>query len=592
MSNRRFSTDEWNERHLKRVEKYARRIDLIYYSAIVEASQIAVSLATEPEKPFAFEDYTQTAERVESLFRRMALEMIFTIESGQEDAWLFSEDKNDALVDTVFASAVQPDPLSINPDQNNPPAQYKARNLEALEAFKQRKIEGFTLSDRVWRYTGQFRKELELAIDLGLSEGKSANQMSRDIRGYLNEPEQLFRRVRNKRGNLVASKAAKAYHPGQGVYRSSYKNAMRTTRTEINAAYREADHNRYKQLDFVVGFEVRRSNNPGHCDTCAKLKGRYPKTFKFTGWHPQCRCHVVSILATPDELRELNEKILNGEPTKGFRSVNEVTDLPDGFKQWLADNEDRINRAKAKPQFLQDNYKGKKPTFTLPAPLPKTVQGIDLSRFIKGTAPTNAEMKSIIMEFARAYPDNFDSGLESVSILKSKSYLMQHSRLFNPSTKQWSSQSSISLSTHDFSIGGKIFNPTEELRGAFAAMKANTPLTFNQEYSVEALWHEILHGKSKRPPVRLNSAQTQNMETINQFVARHTYPDFLKAFNTNPLHQKEILDNGYGYKGWVSAFRQRLKNAGISEEQAVKDFMPVLMSDYVAITKKMLNYFK
>ena len=67
-------------------------------------------------------------------------------------------------------------------------------------------------------------------------------RMSRDVCGYLRNPDKLFRRVRDKHGNLRLSKAAKAYHPGRGVYRSSYRNALRLTATENNMAYRTADH--------------------------------------------------------------------------------------------------------------------------------------------------------------------------------------------------------------------------------------------------------------------------------------------------------------------------------------------------------------
>ena len=101
------------------------------------------------------------------------------------------------------------------------------------------------------------------------------------------------------------------YHSGQGVYRSSYKNAMRLARTEINMAYREAEYQRWQQLDFVVGFRIHLSNNhtilnskgepvPFH-DICDELAGDYPKTFKFVGWHPQCRCFVTPILSDYDE---------------------------------------------------------------------------------------------------------------------------------------------------------------------------------------------------------------------------------------------------------------------------------------------------
>ena len=90
------------------------------------------------------------------------------------------------------------------------------------------------------------------------------------------------------------SKAAAAFHPGQGVYRSSYKNAMRLTRSEINMAYRESERLRWANLDFVVGFEIRLSNNHTttdpktgkkvpFVDICDTLAGRYPKSFVFKG---------------------------------------------------------------------------------------------------------------------------------------------------------------------------------------------------------------------------------------------------------------------------------------------------------------------
>jgi hypothetical protein len=126
--------------------------------------------------------------------------------------------------------------------------------MEALKAFQERKINGLGLSDRVWNYSRQLKGELELGIDIALGEGRSAAQLSRDLRQYLQNPDKLFRRVKDKHGILHLSKNAQKYHPGPGVYRSSYKNAMRLTRTEINMAYRVADYEKYQQLDFVTGI--------------------------------------------------------------------------------------------------------------------------------------------------------------------------------------------------------------------------------------------------------------------------------------------------------------------------------------------------
>ena len=74
------------------------------------------------------------------------------------------------------------------------------------------------LSKRVWAIGEQFGKEMELAIDTALLNGTSASDLSREVRGLLREPHKLFRRVRNERGELQLSKAARAYKPGQGVY--------------------------------------------------------------------------------------------------------------------------------------------------------------------------------------------------------------------------------------------------------------------------------------------------------------------------------------------------------------------------------------
>jgi flavodoxin len=226
----------------------------------------------------------------------------------------------------------------------------------------------------VWRYTGQFKEELEMALDLGLRDGLSADELSREVRKYLNNPNMLFRRVRDEHGVLHLSKRAKAYHPGQGVYRSSYKNARRLTATETNMAYRTADYNAYQAQNFVVGIRIMLSNNHtlngepffDICDnlsapngsTATKGKGCYPKDFKFTGWHPLCRCFVQSIHKTKEELREDRRRKREGlPPLPPEQSANYVGDVPDEFKAWVKNNGARIVRSQSLPYFMQDNPK-------------------------------------------------------------------------------------------------------------------------------------------------------------------------------------------------------------------------------------------
>lgn len=140
------------------------------------------------------------------------------------------------------------------------------------------------------------------------------------------------------------------YHPGRGVYRSSARNAQRLARTEINMSYRTAEQERWRQFDFVVGYEVKTTQNGRHVeDICDCLAGKYRKDFKFLGWHPMCMCYSIPILKTEDEFFDDDEDA---------PSVNEVEDVPQGFKDWVRDNEERIERAEKRgtlPYFIRDN---------------------------------------------------------------------------------------------------------------------------------------------------------------------------------------------------------------------------------------------
>jgi len=360
MSTPRFSVLRWENLNAANIEAYAQRVEVFYQLAIREAALIAESTPIDPTRPFRFQDYPMTANRVNQFLSELASGIRATIEEGQAAGWNLANQKNDALVDAILETSAVP---------RSRAERFLNRNLEALKAFQSRKTAGLDLSRRVFTYTGQFKRELELGIDVGLGEGKSADQLSRDLRGYLNRPDKLFRRVRDKRGNLALSRAAEVYQPGRGVYRSSYKNAMRLARTEINMAYRASDYERYQQLDFVVGIQVNLSPRHVIRDICDDLKGRYPKTFKFLGWHPLCRCYTTTILASPAELSAMNRRLLNDEDTAGMASVKDVTELPEGFTTWLSANRARWEQpGGTNPLFLVQN-----PQVFQPRPAPRPV---------------------------------------------------------------------------------------------------------------------------------------------------------------------------------------------------------------------------
>ena len=344
----------YERQHRANMAKYGRMIDEIFNAAAREAAMIGASVDFDGEGVFSFADYPNTQRLVGKLLSGLHNNIEATIVNGANAEWTLANNKNSELCRRVFGDNIG----RMTKEQYK---QYFSNNDEARKAFLARKEGGLNLSDRVWRYTDQFKSDIELGLDIGIRDGLDAASMARRLQQYLRHPDMLFRRVRDEHGDLVLSQRASDFHPGQGVYRSSYKNALRLTRTETNMAYHTSDYDRWQQLDFVVGIEIslsgnHTSNGKPLTDICDELQGRYPKDFKFTGWHPQCRCQATTILKTEQELMEENRAILNGEEPS-HDSVNKVDDVPDNFIQWVAENEERAAEHYTMPYFVRDNQK-------------------------------------------------------------------------------------------------------------------------------------------------------------------------------------------------------------------------------------------
>lgn len=346
-----FTIGTYDKKHKENLAKRARKVQQLYDAAIKRIAQAAAPslFDADPKKEFYFEDFPALKKEMEALMQDLGSSLQANIEDGDQESWTLSNTKNDAMVDSIIGKKHLPKKVV---------QAWKHPHLEALNAFIARKEAGMNLSRRVWNLTQQFKNEMELALELGMGEGKSAAALSRDIRKYLVEPNKLFRRVRDKSGALRLSKAAAAYHPGQGVYRSSYKNALRMTATENNIAYRTADHNRWQALPFVIGIEIHISNNHPTEDICDLFDGkRFPKDFKFTGWHPWCRCYAVSVLASQEEMDAYTTAIMNGEDVSHWKFTGQVEKMPKEFNKWMKDNQARIENATSMPYFIKDNFK-------------------------------------------------------------------------------------------------------------------------------------------------------------------------------------------------------------------------------------------
>lgn len=336
-----------NLNHKMRVEKYALLIQQVYDKIAKEAARYAVLSGADPKHQFSFDDYPLSKEAIKNLQLSLIHEITGIIMRGTSDEWRESNIVQDLVARKVLTVYTGTSKLGKEYSR------YFETNPDVLKAFQERKDRGLNLSTRVWNLSEQYKYELEDAITAAIAPGTSAMQLAAQVKQYLKAPDKRFRRIKEKiadgtiKWNL--SNPAKSYNPGRGLYRSSARNAQRLARTEINMAYRTAEQTRWKQFDFVVGYEIKTTQNGHHVeDICDDLAGKYPKTFKFSGWHPQCMCYCIPILKTEDEFWAADD----------VKSVNEVTDVPQGFKDWIKDNEERINDAEKRgnlPYFIRDN---------------------------------------------------------------------------------------------------------------------------------------------------------------------------------------------------------------------------------------------
>lgn len=391
MLKKKIDYDKAAKMLFSRTEHYADNVRRLYATATDELLKLsAMKVSNGVSAAFSFSDSKRLSEQANAILRALYSGVYNEIKGGVIAEWGNANKSCDALITSIFGKKVKED---------NHYARYFARNKESVDVFFKRKSEygGLNLSQRVWKYVGDFKTEMEMALSVAMGEGKSAATISREVRKYLQRPDMMFRRFRVKTGeqdifdadgNIVGKEPVygrvwkrkvvdavtgnvswqtvklKDYSFGRGVYRSSYKNAMRLARTETNMAYRSADQERWRQLDFVIGYRVVLSDNHPEPDICNDLSARrgekgsrgvYPKDFVFKGWHPQCRCYVVPILADEKEFDKIQEAILNDEPIPESKSV--IREPNKYFQDWWMKNKKRVSEAQSLPYWVKDNPK-------------------------------------------------------------------------------------------------------------------------------------------------------------------------------------------------------------------------------------------
>ena len=322
-----------------RINRYVVLVEQIYDTLNLDAAK-AVSrteYSSDSNKPFKWSDYPQTKKQIDDIQRHFVEDINAIIYRGTTEEWKNSNEAQDLIANRVLKA------YNAQVDREKYKVLYQV-NSDALKAFQNRKDKGFNISAKLWQQSMIYKEELEAAISCAIQKGTSAVTLSKQISQYLLDFPSLQHDYKDRYGS--------AEHIQDCEYRS-----IRLARSEINMAYRTSENERWKQMDFVVGYEIKLSsshhNRMPHGDICDTLAGKYPKDFSWTGWHPNDLCYKVPILKTEEEFWEWD-----GLSDVSTESINEVKDVPDEFKKWVLDNQQKIEKARERntlPYFLRDN---------------------------------------------------------------------------------------------------------------------------------------------------------------------------------------------------------------------------------------------
>lgn len=262
---------------------------------------------------------------VDGILKEMRQDIRVKITDGMIGSWDLSNRMNNDIVKIMSAGVTVPTGLMNSMTQ---------LNLTAMREFIQRTEQGMSLSKRLWDLSKTYKYELENYIASGITTGKDAVALSRDLTKFLKGG------VSTVYENGVVTRAI-----GKDV---SYQ-ALRLARTEVNMAYHMSNYNRRNQLKFVTGVEVYLSDSHPEEDICNDMAGEYPKGYVFLGWHPNCICGSRSIL--------LNEKeFVNYIESGNINPQRYVRTLPDSALNYIAERKEKFLNYKNMPYFLRYNF--------------------------------------------------------------------------------------------------------------------------------------------------------------------------------------------------------------------------------------------
>lgn len=581
----------------KRLATYVSLVHSLYERLNEKAVKIALESGYDGEGEFKFNDDTITKKLIADVQKEFVSEMDAIIYTGTSKEWRESNKIQDLLANKVLSF------YEVTNAKGEKYKKYYQTNSDALKAFQDRRSRGMNLSRNLWKQATDYKTALEETISTAIQRGTSAVTLSKKVSQYLLDFDKMRDDYTGKFGKKSKAKDCE--------YRS-----IRLARSEINMAYRTAEQTRWRQFDFILGYEIKTSKAHKVKDVCDDLCGKYPKDFKWTGWHPNDMCYAVPIIMSDEEFWGFDEDGNEVETTPRY-----VEDVPPVFKHWVRENRDKIAYAEKRgtlPYFLRDNkevYQGvlntpnaiffskaKRTRKVLAEQLlsdleayrmkevvltPKHVrlaEEAETAIQIAKKNPSEANLKAANEAF-EAYKSDCSYKFLQINYLEDSSVealLSEYYRQYEDElphgviqvVMEKSSSKGYYMATYSdqgifIFYGGSDF----DVRSAMMAIKQESKFFkygVREERALQSLYHEIRHNTVGSYDFAEVNPCRYVCETVHELVSLYDYPRFIENIGGKAMFQSELLATP-GYANFVNGLRTKfIKRYKINESKLVQ----------------------
>ena len=176
--------------------KVENQLKALYGNAYAEVLKLAtVRNAIESGAEFSWKGNPLAERQLNQQLELLSNRASRTIQNGITGGW--KEGESDVKDEILERFGKKENKKEVNNVIEDAVKQQRQKGVTA-HTFANEKRGGLNVSGRVWKLGGNAKKELEVIIQNGIIEGKSADEVTRGLKDYLNEPDKLYRRVKNK----------------------------------------------------------------------------------------------------------------------------------------------------------------------------------------------------------------------------------------------------------------------------------------------------------------------------------------------------------------------------------------------------------